>query len=135
QVDQNGGTAYPGTSSGWALETALDVQWVHALAPGANILLVEADSANFSDLTAAVDYARNVPGVSVVSMSWGAGEWAGETFYNQYFTTPPGHAGVTFFAAAGNSGGPGVYPAYSPNVVAVGGTTVTLNGSNNIISE
>ena len=42
---------------------------------------------------------------------------------------------MTFFAAAGNSGGPGVYPAYSPNVVAVGGTTLTLNGSNNIISE
>ena len=135
QVDQNGGTAYPATQGGWALETALDVQWVHALAPGANILLVEANTANFSDLFAAVDYARNVPGVSVVSMSWGAGEWAGETFFNQYLTTPVGHAGVTFFAAAGNSGGPGVFPAYSPNVVAVGGTSVTLNGSNQIISE
>jgi hypothetical protein len=135
QVDQNGGTNYTSSVGGWALETALDVQWVHALAPGANILLVEADTADFSNLFAAVDYARNVPGVSVVSMSWGAGEWSSETVYNQYLTTPAGHAGVTFFAAAGNSGGPGVYPAYSPNVVAVGGTSVTLNGSNQIISE
>ncbi len=135
QVDQNGGTDYTTSVSGWALETALDVQWAHALAPGANILLVEANTANFSDLFAAVDYARNVPGVSVVSMSWGAGEWNGQSFFNQFLTTPPGHAGVTFFAAAGNSGGPGVFPAYSPNVVAVGGTSVTLNGSSQIISE
>ena len=135
QVDQNGGTDYPTSSASWALETALDVQWAHAFAPGASILLVEADSGNFNDLTAAVDFARNYSGVSVVSMSWGAGEWSGESFYNSYFTTPVGHDGVTFFAAAGNSGGPGVYPAYSPNVTAVGGTTLTLNGSNNIVSE
>ncbi len=135
QVDQYGGTNYTTSVGAWALETALDVQWVHALAPGASILLVEANSASFSDLMAAVDYARNVPGVSAVSMSWGAAEWSGETYYNQFLTTPAGHAGVTFFAAAGNSGGPGVYPAYSPNVVAVGGTTVTLNGSNQILSE
>jgi hypothetical protein len=135
QVDQNGGTNYPGSSANWALETALDVQWAHAFAPGANILLVEANSGSFNDLTAAVDFARNYTGVSVVSMSWGAAEWSGESFYNSYFTTPVGHDGVTFFAAAGNSGGPGVYPAYSPNVTAVGGTTLTLNGSNNIISE
>jgi subtilisin-like proprotein convertase family protein len=135
QVDQNGGTNYPGTSSGWALETALDIQWAHAFAPGANILLVEAASANFSDLMVAVDYARNQPGVSVVSMSWGANEFASETNYDFHFTTPVNHAGVTFFAAAGNSGGPGVYPAYSPNVVAVGGTSLSLNGANNIASE
>ncbi len=135
QVDQNGGTDYPASSGNWALETALDVQWAHAFAPGANILLVEADSGNFNDLTAAVDFARNYAGVSVVSLSWGAPEWSGESFFNSFFTTPVGHDGVTFFAAAGNSGGPGVYPAFSPNVMAVGGTTLTLNGSNNIISE
>jgi hypothetical protein len=135
QVDQNGGTSFPASSSTWALETSLDVQWAHAFAPGASILLVEANSAGFNDLTAAVDYARSVAGVSVVSMSWGAAEWSGESFYNSIFTTPVGHAGVTFFGAAGNSGGPGVYPAYSPNVTAVGGTTLTLNGSNNIVSE
>ncbi|MEX0677546.1 MAG: proprotein convertase P-domain-containing protein [Pirellulales bacterium] len=136
QVDQNGGTNYPGTNSGWALETALDVQWAHAFAPGADILLVEANSATFTNLMTAVDYARNQPGVSVVSMSWGtAGEFANETNYDFHFATPENHAGVTFFAAAGNDGGPGGYPAYSPNVVAVGGTSLSLNGSNNIASE
>ncbi len=135
QVDQSGGTSYPGTNSGWALETALDVQWAHAFAPGANILLVEANSANFSDLMVAVDYARNYTGVSVVSMSWGSAEFLSELSYDTHFTTPVGHDGVTFFGAAGNSGGPGVYPAYSPNVVAVGGTHLTLDASNNIVSE
>jgi len=135
QVDQWGGTDYPASNPDWALETLLDIQWAHAFAPGADILLVEAETASFPDLMAAVDYARNYPGVSVVSLSWGAGEWAGETSYNTYLTTPAGHEGVTFFAAAGNSGGPGMYPAYSPNVMAVGGTTLTLNGSNNIQSE
>ncbi len=135
QVDQNGGTNYTGTNGSWATETALDVEWAHALAPGASILLVEANSANFSDLTAAVDYARNVPAVSVITMSWGVSEFFGETSYDHYFTTPVGHTGVTFFGAAGDSGGPGVYPAYSPNVTAVGGTTLSLDGSNNILNE
>jgi hypothetical protein len=135
QVDQYGGTSFPGSSPGWALETALDVQWAHALAPGASILLVEANSASFSDLMAAVDYARNYEGVSVVSLSWGANEFSTETNRDQYFTTPAGHTGVTFVGAAGNSGGPGVYPAYSPNVLAVGGTTLTLDAAGNRISE
>ena len=51
-------------------ETSLDVEWSHAVAPGANILLVQAKSMNLSDLMAAVDWARHQPGVSVVSMSW-----------------------------------------------------------------
>ncbi len=68
-------------------------------------------------------------------MSWGGGEWAGELSYDSHMTTPVGHEGVTFFAAAGNSGGPGMYPAYSPNALAVGGTTLSLDGSHNIVSE
>jgi subtilisin-like proprotein convertase family protein len=138
QVGQTGGATPIGTDSGWALETALDVQWIHALAPAANIVLVEANSSQFSDLMVAVDHARSRPDVSIVSMSFGtAGEFSGETGYDFHFTTPVNHAGVTFFAAAGNSGGPGGYPAYSPNVVAVGGTTMSLSldGFNNIGSE
>ena len=50
---------------------ALDVEWVHAIAPGAKIVLVEADSQSLSDLMASVVTAANQPGVSVVSMSWG----------------------------------------------------------------
>src|SRR5207253_5967612 len=65
----------PAYNSGWAGEIALDVEWAHAVAPGANVLLVEAKSSSFADLLAAVDYAAAQPGVSVVSMSWGSGEF------------------------------------------------------------
>jgi len=141
QVAQDGTTNYPITdpagagTNNWELEAALDVQWAHAMAPGANILLVEANTANFSDLMTAVDYARNQPGVSVVSMSFGALEFAGETSLDFHFTTPANHSGVAFVAASGDAGSPGVYPGYSRNVLAVGGTTLTLNGSNNIANE
>ena len=63
EVDQNGGSSYPTGDSGWGLEISLDVEWAHAMAPGAGILLVEANSSNFSDLLAGVDYARSQPGV------------------------------------------------------------------------
>ena len=74
----------PTANSGWAMEIALDVEWAHAIAPGANILLVEAVSASLNDLLSAVNYARNQTGVSVVSMSWGAGEFSSETSYDSY---------------------------------------------------
>src|SRR5438128_6801417 len=52
KVDQSGGTNYPKADSGWALEISLDVEWAHAIAPGARILLVEAASSTFSNLMA-----------------------------------------------------------------------------------
>src|SRR2546421_472012 len=79
KVSQTGSrTALPAPNVNWAIETALDVQWAHAIAPQARILLVEASSAFGGDLMAAVDFARRQPGVSVVSMSWGSREFAGE---------------------------------------------------------
>ena len=102
--------------------------------PARNILLVEANSASLTNLMDAVNEARNAAGVSVVSMSWGGSEFfgwngtefTGQTQYDPYFTTPTGHQGVTFIAAAGDSG---VYsgvqwPASSPNVLSVGGTSL-----------
>ena len=59
-------------------------------------------------------------------MSWGSAEYAGEGAFDGDFTTPAGHPGVTFVAATGDAGAPGLYPAYSPNVLAVGGTDLTL---------
>ena len=103
------------------------MEWAHAIAPKANILLVEANSASFSDLLTAVDYARHATGVVAVSMSWGGGEFSGESAYDSYFTTPSGHGGVTFVASSGDSGAPVGYPAISPNVLSVGGTTLNLN--------
>ena len=137
QVSQTGSTtslpptdpAGAGTGDDWEVEEALDIEWAHAVAPAANIMLVEANSPSTGDLLTAVNYARQAPGVAVVSMSWGSGEYSGETGNDSYFTTPSGHAGVTFVASTGDNAKPGEWPAYSPNVVAVGGTTLTTSGA------
>ena len=119
----------PAVNAGWSEEIALDVEWAHAIAPGAKILLVEAATASVQDLLQAVDYARQQPGVVAVSMSWATNEFAGETALDNYFTTPTNHAGVTFVAAAGDTNAVS-WPAVSPNVLSVGGTSlsVTSNG-------
>ena len=130
-VSQTGGTNYPTTQTGsntWETEEALDIQWVHAIAPAANIILVEANSASDSNLlTAAVGWARQQPGVSAVSMSFSQSEGGSQTTYDSLFTTPSGHTGITFLAATGDAGQPSGYPAFSPNVVAVGGTTLSIS--------
>jgi subtilase family serine protease len=118
KVDQNGGTRYPRKNTGWALEISLDVQWAHAVAPGAKILLVEAASASFTNLLAAEDYAKTH--ASYVSNSWGGSEFSGEASYDSHFA----QSGVSFFVSAGDSGLPADYPSASPNVISVGGTTL-----------
>jgi hypothetical protein len=134
QVGQTGGavpqTDPNGAGNGtWEVEESLDIEWVHASAPQANIILVEADSASDVDLIqTAVPWAASQPGVVAVSMSFSGSEFLGETTDDGNFITPSGHAGVTFLASTGDSGQPAGYPAYSPNVVAVGGTSLTLNG-------
>lgn len=120
----------PGANSGWAQETSLDVEWAHAIAPGAHIMLVVAANASVSDLLGAVDYAV-ANGATVVSMSWGAGEYAGETTDDAHFN----HPGVTFVASAGDSGEAVEWPAASPYVVGVGGTSLHLNSSSVRTSE
>ena len=120
----------------WEVETSLDVEWAHVVGAGANILLVEANSPSNSDLiTAAVGYARSQPNVSVVTMSFGGDEFSGETSYDSLFTTPNGHIGITFLASTGDNGEPAGYPAYSPNVVAVGGTTLSVSSGGGYLSE
>ena len=135
KVNQTGGGTMPSPNSGWALEIALDVEWAHAIAPKANILLVEANSSSDSDLFTAVQYAASQPGVAVVSMSWGGGEFGFESSWDSTFTTPAGHAGVTFVASSGDAGAPVSYPSASPNVVSVGGTTLSIDGSGNYLGE
>ncbi len=120
KVDQTGGTKYPRTDQGWALEISLDVQWAHAIAPGAKILLVEAKSTKFTDLMAAEDYAKTHAGY--VSNSWGAAEFSSETAYDSHFVQP----GVSFFVSSGDTGTPAQYPSSSPNVISVGGTTLNF---------
>jgi subtilase family serine protease len=133
-VNQNGSSSnLPANNTGWAVEESLDVEWAHAIAPGAKIVLVEANSSSLSDLLTAVNTATSKEGANVVSMSWGASEFSSETSYDKYFTAP----GVTYVASAGDSSayfGP-EWPASSPNVLAVGGTTLNLTSSNTISSE
>src|SRR5207253_1310101 len=134
-VNQTGGTTLPASDRGWATEIALDVEWAHAIAPGANILLVEAKSAYTNDLDGALDYARSASGVVVVSNSWGGSEYSTESSEDVHFTTPSGHAGVTFTVAAGDSGTGAEYPSSSPNVLSVGGTALNLTSTGTWSSE
>jgi subtilase family serine protease len=129
KVNQTGGTRYPKANAGWALEISLDVQWAHAIAPGAKIILVEATSNSFADLLAAEDYAKTH--AQYVSNSWGGSESAGEIANDSHFV----QSGVSFFVSSGDAGLPAEYPSSSPNVISVGGTTLTFDGSGNLVSE
>lgn len=124
KVPQTGSGKLPKANAGWALEISLDVQWAHAIAPGAKILLVEAASNSFTNLLIAEDYAAAHAGY--VSNSWGAGEFSGENAYDSHFV----QSGVSFFVSSGDAGTPAEYPSASPNVISVGGTTLHFSGGN-----
>lgn len=119
--------------SSWTTETCLDVEWAHAIAPNAKILLVEATGADNNALFSAIDYATSQPGVVAVSMSWGGDEFPQETtsYFESHFNKP----GITFFASSGDDGTSPKWPAVSAKVVSVGGTSLNLNPDGTIISE
>ncbi|HEX3872399.1 MAG TPA: S8 family serine peptidase, partial [Pirellulales bacterium] len=146
KVNQTGGTALPGTdpagagnpNGNWEVEEALDVEWAHAMAPGASIVLVEATSASNANLDVAIQTAASLSGVVVVSMSFGSIESPilhETTRDTSDFATASTTGGITFVASTGDKGNPGGYPAFSPDVVAVGGTTLNLDASGNYVSE
>jgi len=111
----------PPGDTGRGLEISLDIQQAHGLAPAAKVILVEANSNSFDDLLAAVDAAR-LAGATQISMSWSGGEDPSELGTDSYFN----HPGVTFMSSTGDDGHGVGYPAASPYVVAVGGTTLVL---------
>jgi len=114
----------PHDTTGWTNEIAIDTQWAHAIAPAAKILLVEAKSNSNANLYAAVDLAV-ANGASVVSMSWGSGEASNETSTDSHFNVP----NVVMVTSSGDGGHGAQYPAASPYVVAVGGTSLSINAS------
>ncbi|MEY4880849.1 MAG: hypothetical protein RLZ87_277, partial [Armatimonadota bacterium] len=120
------GTAAPTQNTGWNQEAAMDIEWTHAMAPSAKIYLVEANSASITDLNAAIVKASSLPGVRAVSMSFGATE---STSFSTFDTTVFNKSGVVYFASAGDVGGEKIWPAMSPKVVSVGGTSLTLSGT------
>jgi len=107
----------------WDLETALDVEWAHAMAPGAKIVLEATKDNTFKSLFMGIIDAYTNQGATVISNSWGGNEFSQETQADQYLVAP----GVTFLASSGDSGHGAFYPAASPNIVSVGGTHLVLS--------
>jgi subtilase family serine protease len=125
-VNEKGGNKLPTTvDPSWAAEQAIDLQMAHALCENCSIVLVEADSDGFNDMLPAENTAAKL-GATVISNSWGNTETSGDTGLDQsYFN----HPGVAIVASTGDEGYAGgvLWPASSPNVVAVGGTTLLLS--------
>ncbi|MFG2479806.1 carboxypeptidase regulatory-like domain-containing protein [Streptomyces fagopyri] len=119
---------YPQAQEGWAAEISLDVDMVSAIAPNADIILVEADSATMNDLGAGVNEAVAL-GASYVSNSYGSayssapesGEWPTDLQNAQRYYD---HPGVAVVASSGDSNYGVTFPAATPHVTAVGGTSL-----------
>lgn len=114
----------PAYDAGWASEIALDVEWSHAIAPLARIVLLEAASASLGDLLGGVSLANKM-GPGALSMSFGAGEGSWVSSVDSAFTA----SGMTYLASTGDSGAGVSWPAVSNNVLAVGGTSLNYPGS------
>jgi subtilase family serine protease len=121
KVNQNGATTYPRANSGWAQEISLDLDMASAICPSCHILLVEATSNTFTNLGTAVNTAAAL-GANTISNSYGGSESSAETSWD---TSYYNHPGVTVTASSGDSGYGVEYPAASPYVTAVGGTSLT----------
>jgi subtilase family serine protease len=118
KVNQSGGTTFPSPNVGWEQETALDLDMASAICPNCKILLVEATSATFSNLAAAVNTAARL-GAHAISNSYGGGE-SGSTGVEPSYN----HAGIAITASSGDSGFGVSFPASSNHVIAVGGTSL-----------
>ena len=134
KVDASGGTNYPPSNVGWDFEISLDIEWAHAVAPGAKILLVEAQSESLAHLLIAEDYAK--AHARYVSNSWAGNEFSTEAKDDSHFV----QSGVSFFVGSGDLGAAcgawcPSYPSVSPNVVSVGGTQLNYDGSGHLLGE
>jgi subtilase family serine protease len=119
-----------GLDTGWVLEESLDVDMVHAVAPDASIVLVEARSNTNTAMFRALGYAAGLH-PAVISNSWGTAEFPKESRDDHYCRLAS--AVCTF--STGDAGNPGEYPAYSPDVIAVGGTELSLTAAGGVVSE
>ena len=109
----------PDYNSAWASEAALDVQWAHATAPLARLVLIEAQNANLSSMLGAIKLANRM-GPGVVSMSFGCAEGSWTNTMDTLFASDS----MSYLAATGDQGPELAWPAVSPRVLAVGGTTL-----------
>jgi subtilase family serine protease len=116
--------ADPKDNTGWDQEAALDLEMASAMCPSCKIVLVQADSASFANLAAAVNTAANVPNVKAISNSYGGGE-----LFSQFYESAYNHSGIAITASSGDSGYGVEFPASSPHVTAVGGTSLKVDSS------
>jgi subtilase family serine protease len=123
KVDQRGGASFPRLDVGWEQETALDLDMASAICPGCQILLVEADTNSNANLSAAVNTAANL-GAHVISNSYGGGESGSTSFEAAY-----DHPGIAITASSGDGGFGVEFPASSPHVTAVGGTSLRTSAT------
>ena len=110
--------SYPPASVEVSVETSLDLDMVSATCPNCRIILIESRPEN---IFRAIHNAPSL-GATVVSNSWGftLGEEAGETAYDSELRL----SGVPITFSTGDTAGITGYPAASPYVIAVGGTTL-----------
>ncbi len=125
KINQNGGTSAPRADAGWAEEISLDLDMVSAICPNCHILLVEASSSSFANLSAAVDRAAGTAHVVAISNSYGGGEYSSEVTDQQHYN----HPGIAITVSSGDAGYGVEFPAASQFVTAVGGTSLTKSGS------
>jgi len=130
KVNQTGGTSYPRGNGSWAEEISLDLDMVSAICPSCHILLVEASSASFANLSAAVDEAAKL-GATEISNSYGGSEYSTETADQSHYN----HPGIAITVSSGDNGYGVEFPAASQYVTAVGGTTLTRNTSTRGFTE
>ncbi len=143
EVDFNGKAAYV---EGSAMETQLDAEFSGMIAPGANVHVFpsasNSDAGELQVFTAILDDNR----AKVVNYSWGSCETSLTSAHAAEMDKVFARAvaqGVNIMVASGDSGSDGCqdgsnaadWPAAHPDVVAVGGTTLTLDSSNNYTSE
>ena len=127
-IDQNSGNSLPRVDVGWSQEQALDVDAVSATCPDCKIVVVQAKTASFANLGAAVNTAAKQPGVVAISNSYGGSD-APDSTYGKYYN----HPGQAVTASTGDNGYQGgSYPASSSYVTAVGGTTLQMNGNTRV---
>jgi subtilase family serine protease len=124
KVDQNGGTSYPRGDAGWAEEISLDLDMASAICPNCKILLVEAKTNSFANLSAAVDQAAKM-GANAISNSYGGSEYSGEVSAQSHYN----HPGIAITVSSGDNGYGVEFPAASQYVTAVGGTSLTRSAS------
>jgi len=129
-VDENGGTNYCGPNSNWELETMLDVEWAHAMAPNAKIVLVEGCDNSFDSLNTAITTAITKEGADIVSNSYGAAEFNGENAFDPVY-----NVNKPILFSSGDVGAEVQYPCASPYTTCVGGTNLQVDANFHRVNE